>query len=103
MVSEEKVREALKEVDDPELGMNLVDLGLIYDIEVEDGDRVRITMSLTTPNCARAETMPGMVRAAAEAAGARRAEVDLVDEPRWTPERMSEEAKEVFRKAGFPV
>jgi FeS assembly SUF system protein len=85
---------ALRGVHDPEIPVNVYDLGLIYDLDIlADGD-VAVRMTLTTPNCPMAEQIPGQVRQAVESVeGVRRAEVELVWEPAWTPERMSEAAK----------
>lgn len=88
------VEAALKSVHDPEIPVNIFDLGLIYDVDRrQDGD-VHITMSLTAPGCPVAGEMPGQVAeavAAAEGVGA--VTVELVWEPAWSPDRMSEDAK----------
>ena len=85
---------ALKEIYDPEIPVNIYDLGLIYGVDVsEDGD-VTVTMTLTTPHCPVAETMPGEVELrAASVPGVRDAEVNLVWDPPWGPDRMSDEAR----------
>lgn len=94
MVSEEKVREALRRVFDPELGLNVVDLGLIYGIAI-DGGRVRVTMTLTTQGCPLQHAMTGWVREAVAALdGVAAVDVDVVFTPPWTPERMSEAARQ---------
>jgi radical SAM protein len=88
-VAEEPVVEALRAVLDPELGLSVVDLGLIYGIEVEGGV-VSITMTLTTPGCPIHELMPEWVRAAVSALpGVERVEVRLTFDPPWSPDRMS--------------
>lgn len=93
MVSEKEVRESLKEVIDPELGINIVDLGLVYEIEVED-DRVEILMTLTTPGCPFGSIFDEMVRQEVGALqGINEVEVELTFEPSWTPEEMTEEAR----------
>lgn len=90
--------ERLGAVYDPEIGIDLVNLGLIYDLEVEEG-KVRVTMSLTTPGCPMSESMPEAVeRALATIPGVTEIAVDLVWEPAWTPDLMSEEAG---RQLGF--
>lgn len=82
------IREALREVSDPELGVNIVDLGLIYDIEVEDG-QARVTMTLTSPGCpAGQEILSGAQQQAASVEGIDEAEVNLVWKPFWTPDRI---------------
>jgi FeS assembly SUF system protein len=88
------VEAALKSVHDPEIPVNIFDLGLIYDVDRrQDGD-VYITMSLTAPGCPVAGEMPGQVAEAVAAAdGVGAVTVELVWEPAWSPERMSEDAK----------
>ena len=90
----EKVIEALKEIYDPEIPVNIYDLGLIYGVDVsEDGD-VAIVMTLTTPHCPVAESMPGEVELRASSVpGVRDAEVTLVWDPPWDPAKMSDEAR----------
>lgn len=79
---------------DPELGVNVVDLGLIYDVTVVDGE-AKVTMTLTAPGCPLGAALVGWVREAALAVpGVERAEVAVVWSPPWSPERMSERAKE---------
>lgn len=90
----DRVREALRQVIDPEIGVNIVDLGLVYGIEVRDGD-VRVDVTMTTPACPLGE----YVTTSAEAAiwqhvpGVRSVMIELVWEPPWRPEMMSEEAR----------
>jgi FeS assembly SUF system protein len=85
---------ALRTVKDPEIPVNIYDLGLIYALEVDDAGAARITMTLTTPNCPVAEMIPASVQRAVEAVeGVTRAEVTLVWDPPWKPEMMSEDAK----------
>ena len=90
----ERVIEALKEIYDPEIPVNIYDLGLIYGVDVtEDGD-VAIVMTLTTPHCPVAESMPGEVELRASSVpGVRDAEVTLVWDPPWDPAKMSDEAR----------
>ena len=98
--SEERVREALRSVDDPEVGMNIVDLGLIYRIDVAP-ERVRVELTMTTPACPMGdlitENADRAVRAALPESMA--VEVALVWDPPWTPELMSESARQTF---GWP-
>ena len=90
----EAVVAALKEIFDPEIPVNIYDLGLIYGVDVSDDGDVAITMTLTTPHCPVAESMPGEVELRASAvAGVRDAEVKLVWDPPWDPSRMSEDAR----------
>ncbi len=88
-VTKKAIRDALKTVKDPELNLDLVVLGLVYDIEVE-GDAARATISLTTPMCPAAEQIVEDARAAvASVDGVEDAEVELTFDPPWTPERIS--------------
>ncbi len=91
---QEQVIEALKTVRDPEIPVNLVDLGLIYDLVVNRDGTVYVEMTLTTPACPVAGALPGQVQAAVAAVpGVKDARVKLVWTPTWTRDRMSEEAK----------
>jgi metal-sulfur cluster biosynthetic enzyme len=93
MPTEEQVREALKQVIDPELDVNIVDLGLIYEIEVEE-DKVEILMTLTTPGCPLSGVFDEMVRQEVGVIeGVNKVDVELTFEPSWTPEKMSDKAK----------
>lgn len=87
------VIEALKEIYDPEIPVNIYDLGLIYGVDVVS-DHVVVSMTLTTPNCPVAESMPGEVEMRVGAVpGVGSAEVNLVWDPPWDPQKMSDEAK----------
>jgi FeS assembly SUF system protein len=86
--------EALSSVYDPEIPVNIYELGLIYDIEANEGGDVEITMTLTTPNCPVAGSMPGEVeRAVSSVEGVESVKVNLVWDPPWSPEKMSEAAR----------
>ena len=101
MASRDDVIAALRQVRDPELPVNLYDLGLIYDLEVVE-DRVSITMTLTTPNCPVAEQIPEQVRSAVLGVeGVSSVDVRLVWEPPWSSERMSEEARMQLEMMGI--
>ena len=90
----ERVVDALKEIYDPEIPVNIYDLGLVYGVDVTDEGDVAITMTLTTPHCPVAESMPGEVEMRACAVpGVRDAEVNLVWDPPWGPNLMSDEAR----------
>ena len=91
---QQNVVAALKEIYDPEIPVNIYDLGLIYGVDAtEDGDVV-VTMTLTTPHCPVAESMPAEVELrAASVPGVRDAEVNLVWDPPWGPDKMSDEAR----------
>ena len=90
----EGVIAALKEIYDPEIPVNIYDLGLIYGVDVSTEGDVAITMTLTTPHCPVAESMPGEVELRCSAVpGVRDAEVNLVWDPPWGPNLMSDEAR----------
>jgi metal-sulfur cluster biosynthetic enzyme len=89
----DEVLETLHQVEDPELGMDIVDLGLLYDVEV-DGPRVKVTYSLTSMGCpAGAMIQEDIERVVRELDGVEDVESELTFEPPWTPDRMSEDAK----------
>ena len=91
---EEPIIDALHTVYDPEIPVDIYELGLIYKIDRKEGGNVDIEMSLTAPGCPVAGEMPGMVAQAVSAVeGVGQVDVTLVWEPAWTPERMSEDAK----------
>ncbi len=85
---------ALKSVYDPEIPVDIYELGLIYGVDVSDDYDVSVQMTLTAPACPVAGEMPGWVESAVEAVqGVRSAEVNMVFDPPWTPEKMSDEAR----------
>jgi FeS assembly SUF system protein len=86
--------DALKEIYDPEIPVNIYDLGLIYNVEVTNEGHAVVTMTLTTPHCPVAESMPGEVELRVGAVpGVGHAEVNLVWDPPWDPQKMSDEAR----------
>lgn len=86
--------DALKEIYDPEIPVNIYDLGLIYNVEVTKEGHAVVTMTLTTPHCPVAESMPGEVELRVGAVpGVGHAEVNLVWDPPWDPQKMSDEAR----------
>jgi FeS assembly SUF system protein len=90
----EAVIAALKDIFDPEIPVNIYDLGLIYGVDVDSDSGVVVTMTLTTPHCPVAESMPGEVELRVSAVpGVRDAEVNLVWDPPWDPAKMSDEAR----------
>jgi metal-sulfur cluster biosynthetic enzyme len=90
----DSIRDALKQVIDPELGYNIVDLGLVYDVTMEQGGVVRITMTTTTPGCpATNYLMAGAGEAASRMPGVEFVDVQLAYDPRWTPDMMTSSAK----------
>ncbi|MFN2467878.1 MAG: metal-sulfur cluster assembly factor [Gaiellaceae bacterium] len=93
MALKEDVFEALRTVEDPELGMDVVDLGLVYDVEVE-GSNVKVIHSLTSMGCPAGPMIQEDIhRAASEVEGVDAVEVELTWDPPWTVERMSDDAK----------
>jgi len=90
----EAVVDALKEIYDPEIPVNIYELGLIYGVEVTDGGHAAVTMTLTTPHCPVAETMPAEVELRVAAVpGIATCDVNLVWDPPWDPQKMSDEAR----------
>jgi metal-sulfur cluster biosynthetic enzyme len=97
-VDEDAVREALRRVDDPEAGMNIVDLGLVYDVAVTADGSVSIDLTMTTAACPMADLIVDQARDAVSAVVPQgtRVDVHLVWDPPWTPERMTGFAREHF-------
>ena len=90
----EAVVDALKEIYDPEIPVNIYDLGLIYGVDVTDDAHVAVTMTLTTPHCPVAESMPAEVELRVGAVpGVAVADVNLVWDPPWDPQKMTDDAK----------
>jgi metal-sulfur cluster biosynthetic enzyme len=93
MATKEEVLEVLRQVEDPELGMDIVDLGLLYDVEVE-GSKVKVLYSLTSMGCPAGPLIAGDIdRAAREVPGVEDVDLELTFDPPWTPDRMSDDAK----------
>ena len=87
--SPELARKALRAVKDPELGLNIIDIGLVYDVEVNEAGAAHVRMTLTSPGCpAGAEIMDDVRGTLTDLEGITSVEVELVWEPYWTPERM---------------
>ncbi len=102
--SKEQILEALKVVKDPEIPINIVDLGLIYDVDIKPNGMVAIDMTLTAIGC----PVQDMIKADVELAvmrlpGVKGVDVDFVWSPPWTPAKMSEEGKKQMRMFGFNV
>lgn len=92
--SRDEIIEALRTVCDPEIMINIYDLGLVYDIRQSENGNVEVDMTLTAPTCPVAGILPGQAAAAMAAlSGVGIAKVNVVWEPAWTPERLSDEAK----------
>ena len=93
MPTRDEVIEALRQVEDPELGMDIVDLGLLYDVEVE-GRRVKVTHSLTSMGCPVGPLIQEDInRVTRELPGVEDVDVELTWDPPWTPDKMSDDAK----------
>lgn len=96
MITEEEVMEVLKQCYDPEIPVNVVDLGLIYNVSIEDGT-VNVEMTLTAPGCPMHSLIARDVKQKLESIpGLERANVKVVWDPPWTPDRLSEEAKKIL-------
>ena len=94
MELKEKIIEEIKKIYDPEIPVNIYDLGLIYDIKVEDKNTAKIKMTLTSPNCPVAESLPKEVKdGIMQVEGIDNVDLDLVWDPPWDKDRMSEAAK----------
>jgi metal-sulfur cluster biosynthetic enzyme len=93
MATREEVMEILRTVEDPELGMDIVDLGLLYEVEVEDS-KAKVTYSLTSMGCPAGPLIAGDIESAVrQVEGIQDVELELTFDPPWTPDRMSDDAK----------
>jgi metal-sulfur cluster biosynthetic enzyme len=93
VATKEEVTEALRQVEDPELGMDIVDLGLLYDVEVEDG-KVKVVHTLTSMGCPVGPMIQQQIDEVTRTVpGVEEVEVELTWDPPWTPDKMSEDAK----------
>ena len=100
MVTEAEVWEALKKVNDPELGFSVVDLGLIYEVKVEEGRKVYVKMTLTTPGCPIGYMIVWLVENQIRSLeGVEKVKVELTFDPPWSLDRIS---PEVRKKLGIP-
>ncbi len=98
-IAEDKIREALKQVIDPELFVNIVDLGLIYEIKVDENEEgksdVQVNMTMTSPACPAAPQLLGQSKDfVSRMEGVGKVDVQLVMTPPWTPDRMTEDARD---------
>jgi metal-sulfur cluster biosynthetic enzyme len=105
MATEEQVLDAMRQVEDPELGVNVVDLGLVYGVGLEDeGRKVRLDMTLTSAGCPLTDMIEGATDAALIGLdGIQEAEINWVWSPPWSPERMTEDGKMELRAMGFAI
>jgi metal-sulfur cluster biosynthetic enzyme len=93
MIDETTIRDALRQVMDPELGCNIVDLGLLYDIRINEA-KVTVLMTLTTPGCPMQESLAwGVQSALLNLEGVEEVDVELIWDPPWTPDRMTDEGR----------
>ncbi|MDW8107050.1 MAG: metal-sulfur cluster assembly factor [Armatimonadota bacterium] len=100
----DQVWEILHDVYDPEIPLNIADLGLIYDLKVSDEGEVYILMTLTSPGCPVGDMLADEIRyRAMSLPGIKDVQVEFTFDPLWTPERISEEGKQMLRAFGFPV
>jgi len=93
VLTEDDVYNALQNVYDPEIPVSIVDLGLIYDVKISSGNNVSIKMSLTTPGCGMGAMIAQQAEAAVREIGANNVLVEVVWDPPWNPDMMSEDAK----------
>ena len=102
MATDEEIRTAMKQVEDPELGVNVVDLGLLYGVRQEGGGHVILDMTLTSMGCPLTEQILGDSRAALEPLeGVQTVDINWVWDPPWTPDSMTEEGKFLMKVMGF--
>ncbi len=92
MATADDITEALRQVEDPELGMDIVELGLLYDVEVE-GEKVKVTYSLTSMGCPAGPMIQEDIHRVVNELGVEDVEIELTWDPPWTPDRMSDDAK----------
>jgi metal-sulfur cluster biosynthetic enzyme len=92
MPTAEDIAEALRQVEDPELGMDIVELGLLYGVEVED-EKVKVTYSLTSMGCPAGPMIHEGIADVLMSMGIEDADIELCWDPPWTPEKMSDDAK----------
>lgn len=96
MITEDQAREALKRIEDPEVGLNIVDLGLVYDIDIE-GSTVNVKMTLTSPGCpVGPQLLGGAKLVLMELEEVEEANIELVWEPYWSPDRINPEYREIL-------
>jgi len=97
MVKEEEVWNALRDIVDPEVGANLVDLGLIYEVRVDNGKDVYVKMTLTVPGCPLMNVLPAQVEERLkQLEGVGKITVQLTFDPPWSPDMMSEELRKLY-------
>ncbi len=103
-VKREDIIEVLKTVYDPEIPLNIYDLGLIYGIEISDDGKVHILMTLTAPGCPIADSLIYEIRdKLMQLEGVKDVDVELTFDPPWSLERITDEGKEILRTFGFNI
>ncbi len=103
-VKREDIIEVLKTIYDPEIPLNIYDLGLIYGIEISDDGKIHILMTLTAPGCPIADSLIYEIKdKLMQLEGVRDVEVELTFDPPWTLERITDEGKEILRTFGFNI
>lgn len=104
MATKEEVMAILHDVYDPEIPLNIVDLGLVYDLQLSEDGQVYILMTLTAPGCPVGEIIAQEIRdRVSMLPGVQEVKVEITFDPLWTPERISEDGKAALRAFGFPV
>ncbi|MGD9570296.1 MAG: metal-sulfur cluster assembly factor [Thermoleophilia bacterium] len=102
MVGEDEIRSAMKQVEDPELGVNVVDLGLLYGVNIDEEGHVVLDMTLTSMGCPLTEQILGDSRAALEGLdGVTTVDVNWVWDPPWSPDSMTEEGRFLMKVMGY--
>jgi metal-sulfur cluster biosynthetic enzyme len=102
MATEDEIRSAMKQVEDPELGVNVVDLGLLYGIAQDENGHVTLDMTLTSMGCPLTEQIMGDAKAALEPLdGVTGVDVNWVWDPPWSPEAMTEEGRFLMKVMGY--
>ncbi|WP_432828813.1 metal-sulfur cluster assembly factor [Dactylosporangium sp. CA-092794] len=101
---EGRIQDALREVLDPDLGVNVIDLGFVYAVELDDRGSATLRMTLTSPACPLTKIIEDQIQTALVAGGlATAVRVDWVFSPVWTPDRITEEGREQLRAIGFSM
>ena len=97
MATEEEVLDILKEIVDPEIGVNVVDLGLVYGVDFPEPDKVTVRMTLTAPGCPLHDMISRSAQMAIETLpGVKEAQVEIVWDPPWTPDKLTDEGRRLL-------
>ena len=93
----DSVTEGMKDVIDPELGVNIVDLGLVYDVKLDEAGACKVTMTLTSQSCPEARTIPEVMKRRLNALpGVNGTQIEIVWDPPWSPQKISEEGRKTL-------